>query len=219
MRFATKKTAGGLKRHKAKKHSKVTHFHLDLNILEELLAESIEIASKDLCLKVERRSGIAKFVYQKEEIVQLFAVINKMCQDFLENKDPDKFFSSYFSNVTAMAGSFLPNYPSASSTIVMMQLGEVIFAKLNKIEVMKRLPTPISEKEMDGLNYLAGYVIQKLVKKFKKHHDKKQAEKQAVICLLDSAIEKDCTNNHINTLSRGGLRLKKNFDVLLKLTT
>ena len=60
------KTAGGLKRHKAKKHSKVTHFHLDLNILEELLAESIEIASKDLCLKVERRSCIAKFVYQKE---------------------------------------------------------------------------------------------------------------------------------------------------------
>ena len=87
----------------------------------------------------------------------------------------------------------------------MMQLGEVIFAKLNKIEVMKRLPTPISEKEMDGLNYLAGYVIQKLMKKFKKHRDKKQAEKQAVICLLDSAIEKDSTNDHINTLSRGGL--------------
>ena len=118
------KTAGGLKRHKAKKHSKVTHFHLDLNILEELLTESIEIASKDLCLKVERRSCIAKFVYQKEEIVQLFEAINKIWQDFLENKDPDKFFSSYFSNVTAMAGSFLPNYPFASSTIVMMQLGE-----------------------------------------------------------------------------------------------
>ena len=36
MRFAKKyiyKTAGGPKRHKAKKHSKVTHFHLDLNIL------------------------------------------------------------------------------------------------------------------------------------------------------------------------------------------
>ena len=90
--YKTYKTAGGLKRHKAKKHSKVTHFHLDLNILEELLAESIEIASKDLCLKVERRSCIAKFVYQKEEIVQLFEVINKMCQDFLENKEPDKFF-------------------------------------------------------------------------------------------------------------------------------
>ena len=127
-----------------------------------------------------------------------------MCKDFLENKDPDKFFSSYFSSITAMAGSFLPNYPSVSSTIVMMQLGELIFAKLNKIEMMKRLPTPISEKEMDGLNYLAGYVIQKLMKKFEKD-DKKQSEKQAVICLLDSAIEKDCTNDHINTLTQGGL--------------
>ena len=137
--------------------------------------------------------------------MQLFEVINKICQDFLENKDPDKFFSSYFSSVTTMAGSFLPNYPSAPSTIMMMQLGEVIFAKLNKIEGMKRLPTPISEKEMDGLNYLAGYVIQKSMKKFKKYRDKKQAEEQAVICLLDSAIEKDCTNDHINTLSPGAL--------------
>ena len=44
-----------------------------------------------------------KFVYQKEEIVQLFEAIHKICQDFLENNDSDKFFSSYFSNVTAMA--------------------------------------------------------------------------------------------------------------------
>ena len=58
---------------------------------------------------------------------------------------------------------------------------------------------------MDSLNYLAGYVIQKLMKKMKKRKDEKQAEKQAVIPLLDGAIEKDCTNDHINTLSRGGL--------------
>ena len=47
----------------------------------------------------------------------------------------------------------------------------------------ERIPTPISEKEMDGLNYLTGYVIQKLMKKIKKHEDEKQAEKQAVISL------------------------------------
>ena len=73
------KTVGGLKRHKVKKHSKVTDFHLDLNPLEELLAQSIKIASKDLCLKVERRTCIS---------------------------NPDKFFSSYFSNITAWAETF-----------------------------------------------------------------------------------------------------------------
>ena len=53
-------TISSLKRHKMNKHSKVTNFHLDLNLLEELLAQSIEIAS--------RRTRIPKFVYQKEEI-------------------------------------------------------------------------------------------------------------------------------------------------------
>ena len=229
------KTVGGLKRHKMNIHSKVTDFHLDLNILEELLTQSIEIASKDLCLKVERRTCISKFVYQKVEIVQLLEEISKICKDFLENKDPEKFFSSYFSSITASAETFFPNYPSVSSTTVMMQLDEVIFAKLNKTELTERIPTPISEKEMDGLNYLAGYVIQKLMKKMKKRKDEKQAEKQAekqvVISLLEDAIDKYCTNDHINTLSRGlititehSLRIfykekKKNFDVLLKLTT
>ena len=80
----------------------------------------------------------------------------------------------------------------------MMQLGEVIFVKLNKTEVTERIPTPISEKEMDGLNYLAGYVIQKLMKKMKKHKDEKQAEKQAVF---------------------PSLIVKAEGDVLLKLTT
>ena len=105
----------------------------------------------------------------------------------------------------------------------MMQLGEVIFAKLNKTEVTERIQTSIPEKEMDGLNYLSGYIM---MKDIKKHQDEKQVE--AAISLLDGAIEKDCTNDHINTLSRGGLitltehclrRQKKNVDVLLKLTT
>ena len=90
------------------KHSKATDFHLDLNLLEELLEQSIEIASKDLCLKVERRTCISKFVYQKEEIVQLLEKISKICKDFIENKDPEKFFSSYFSNITARAQIHFP---------------------------------------------------------------------------------------------------------------
>ena len=128
------------------KHSKVTDFNLDLNLLEELLAQSIEIASKYLCLKVERRACTSKFVYQKEEIVQLLEEISKICNDFLENKDPEKFFSSYFSNITASAETFFPNYPSVSSTTVLMQLGEVIFVKLNKTEVTERIHPFLKKK-------------------------------------------------------------------------
>ena len=88
----------------------------------------------------------SRILHQKEEIVQLLEEIGKICKDFLENKDPEKFFSSYFSNITANAETFSPNYPFVSSTTVMMQLGEVIFVKLNKSEVTERLPTPSSEK-------------------------------------------------------------------------
>ena len=119
---------------------------------------------------MERRTCISKFVYQKEEIVQLLEEISKICKDFLENKNPEKFFFELLHNIIARAETFFPNYPSVSSTTVMMQLCEVIFVKLNKTEVAERIPTPISEKEMDGLNYLAGYIIQKLMKKMKKHN-------------------------------------------------
>ena len=58
--------------------------------------------------------------------------------------------------------------------------------------------------QLDGLNYLAGYVMQNLLKKLWKKPDFKSTENQAVVSLLESAIEGDATNNFINTSNIGG---------------
>ena len=142
-------------------------------------------------------------MYTDNEILQLFEEVLKICKDFNENKDPEKFFASYFSDITARAKFFFPNHPQISSSTLMMQLGDIIFHRLRKPEVSVKTPTPISEKEIDGLNYLAGYVIQKLLKKVKNSINFRSVENQALIVLLEGAIEKNGTNVLINTLSRG----------------
>ena len=156
-------------------------------------------------MKEERRSCIAKFIYTNDEILQLFKEVFNICQDFHEKRDPEKFFATYFSNITARANCFFPNYPQLSSSTLLMQLGDMIFHRLMKPEVCVKTPTPISEKEIDGLYYLAGYVIQKLLKKVKNSKNFRSVENQALIVLLEGAIEKNGTNDLINTLSRGGL--------------
>ena len=162
--------------------------------MKELLSQCIDSVSKDLCLKEERRSCIAKFNYSNDEILQLYEEVLKICNDFHENRDPEKFFASYFSNITARANSFFPNYPQLSSSTLMMQLGDIIFYRLKKPEVSVKTTTPISEKEIDGLYYLTGYVIQKLLKKVKNSVNYRSVENQALIGLLEGAIEKNGTN-------------------------
>ena len=51
------------------------------------------------------------------------------------------------------------------SSMLMMQLGDIIFSCLTKPEVVEKPPTPISDKEIGALNYLSGYVVFKLLKK------------------------------------------------------
>ena len=67
-------------------------------------------------------------------------------------------------------------------------------------------PTPISEKEIGGLQYLAGYVVKKLLKRVKNSIKYQSTENQAIIAVLSNAITTDISNQKlIETQNRGGL--------------
>ena len=169
------------------------------------MKKAIETCSHDQCLRQERRDSIAQFTYTADEILAVNNEITKICRKFQEKKNPEKFVSSFLVEITSKVILFFPKYSQVSSSTLMMQLGEDIFCYMKKPESIEKTPTPISEKEMGGLNYLAGYVIRKLLKKTRNSPKYKTVESQEIIVFLESAIEKNGTNDLINTLDRGGL--------------
>ena len=62
----------------------------------------------------------------------------------------------------------------------------------------------LTKNELDGFQYLCGYVVKKLIKKLKNHKNYKTEQYKVMIAILEGI----CTDNDqklINCLSKGGL--------------
>ena len=92
-------------------------------------------------------------------------------------------------------------------TLLVIKTGDNIFCYFKRsIQFAHEEPTPISEKEMSGLQYLAGYVVKKLLKRAKNSRKYKSTENQVIIAVLSNAITTDISNQKlIETQNRGGL--------------
>ena len=115
--------------------------------------------------------------------------------DWQENPDADIFYNEI---VCKSQPYFCIDYPLAG--IATTKLCDIVFWFLNKREKRSLPQKPSTEVEKDGILYLAGYVIQKLIKK---------AEKLKSATLLDILGQMVTTDNNSQKLiqiqSRGGL--------------
>ena len=133
----TYKTANGLQRHLKKKHSaSVTAddksiFLLDKCTIEMFLRKSVDIVVKDECWKKETRKSLSSF--NCLVVDELADVINSITLQFSTTNDPEHFFERFYGDVTAVGTDFLKELPLAAANIVMIQLGELVFAHLKKI--------------------------------------------------------------------------------------
>ena len=92
-------------------------------------------------------------------------------------------------------------------TLLATKTGDNLFCYFKKpIQFAHEEPIPISEKEIGGLQYLAGYVVKKLLKRVKNSIKYQSTENQAVIAVLSNAITTDISNQKLlETQNRGGL--------------
>ena len=75
----------------------------------------------------------------------------------------------------------------------------------NNSEISDVSPEPIVDRELNGLNYISGYVIHKLMKKAKYGLKYPTQGRQEIISLLECTIDNEGNNELIQTLSRGGI--------------
>ena len=63
----------------------------------------------------------------------------------------------------------------------------------------------MTKNELDGFQYLCGYVVKNLIKKLKNHKNYKTEQYQIMIAILECICTDDYDQKLINCLSRGGL--------------
>ena len=209
------KTKGGLTRHVQAKHTSSSsnnddaEMEIDFTMLRTVIELSIVTLSEDLCLTSQRRSSFKSFVICENELLPLLNELNIIHRQFKVTNNAEEFFSSYFSKCVFKSGDFFKNLPQPSSTFLATKVGENIMAELkrkNTDVILKSDPPPITDREVDALQYLAGYVVKKILKKAKCHSNYSSAENQSVISILENAITKDDIEQKlIHSINRGGL--------------
>ncbi|XP_065061269.1 uncharacterized protein LOC135688367 [Rhopilema esculentum] len=206
------KSKGGLKKHQDLKHTEITGtetegdtISLDSVTIKSFIEEAKEDISKDECFPDEIRSIAVAYVTEdvnnslKEEILKIY-------QSLKRNGDAEKFYSAFYSLIVKNAKKYFSQLEMPVCTILASQLADKILAFYKKPVQQPVVVKPISEREFDGLQYLAGYVIHSLVRKYNRKTDSKSEAVQGVLLLLNSCRSDDIsTQRLIQCQSRGGL--------------
>ena len=82
--------------------------------------------------------------------------------------------------------------PERASKVVCMKFSELVITLLNRKETVEQITTKnLTEKEVEGLKYLGGYVIRKLFMKLKTVQNKQESDEQAMQILLAGKAEEN----------------------------
>eukprot|EP00794_Sanderia_malayensis_P001919 gene1919-2176_t len=158
------KTKSGLERHKKAKHSTpVSQVQANkpfyLAVLKTFVRDAVSIISNDECYPNNIRSLFQQFSFTDQNDALLKTLV-KLYDSLCNNSDAEKFYSSYYASVVVNAEFYFPPLTRPACTILATTLGDKVLAHYSKPdEKQVSSVKPITCKEMDGLQYLAGYVL------------------------------------------------------------
>ena len=128
---------------------------VDVQTLTNLFNEAKEAFSSNMCYPVELRENISKYTFlPSETMISEVSTIMKKLQ---------KSRASFYSNIVLYAEKHFLNLQKPACTLLATNVADKIFSFCkNPPQFPHKAPPKITEKEMGGLQYWAGYVVRKL---------------------------------------------------------
>ena len=133
--------------------------------------------------------------------------VQAMFIELTNTGNAEHFYSEYYGRIILKSKEFFPSLEQPLCSLFAKRLGDKLFASARKpVQGPFEKPSPITAREMGGLQYLSGYVVHKLLKKVKNQKNYLTKECQLVIQLLSTFLTKDVSGQAlIEATSRGGL--------------
>ena len=137
-----------------------------------------------------------------------FCVLKTLYDDFLKNGNLEKFYSKYYATAPMKSTRFFRGLSRNAATLLSTKVADslVAFSKKQREKPEKTNSiTPLTEREIAGLQYLGGYVLHKL---HKKHARVSSRESQQAMALLKAGKVEHTGDSHqklVSSLNRGGL--------------
>ncbi|XP_065674680.1 uncharacterized protein LOC136091273 [Hydra vulgaris] len=205
------KTKGGLTRHMRSKHTNRKTDEVNLLSIETLKTLVTEAINTLLSEKYYPDSILDKISQYNNEINDvLYNQCNTIYKKLVNSGNGENFYMQTYSTLVKDSEKYFNELEKPCSTLISTTLTDKILYYYKKSCSLNKPiePKPISAKELDGLQYLAGYVVSKFLKKAKNSKNYQSAENQAIIAILKhSILEKNKPSGQIliDAQNRGGL--------------
>ena len=228
------KTAAGLSRHISQKHSSSSssstsssssekkHYNkLEPSKFDEIFKESVDSLAKDECYPEYIKDPFKTVVMENmrpnnnlyEDVVVIYEKHPKI-------SDLEKFFSAFYGKIVLKSKKYV-GVKNPQSTLITSKITEKLLhyfklfqqdgegSSLSSSNVEQH--ASLSERELHGQQYLAGYAVSNLMKNVTNDKNNSSLENQYALPIVDASITKDISNQKlIRSLSRGGLSVFNN---------
>lgn len=216
------KTKGGLERHSKAKHQQqvseegqaesaappVHKFSSEEYC--QIVTEAARCLSSDHCLLLEDQQifNLYSFDLETADSKTGYDLTCKLMKALEERSNAEKFYRNYYAQVVIKSALYFPGLPSQCAVLLSTKVADSLlsFYKHQQSKDEKSADVQITEKEKFAMQYLGGYVLFNLNKKF--HHPRlfSRTESQYFIAILQAGrSEEGSEQKLIDTVNRGGL--------------
>ena len=155
------------------------------------------------------KDELDQYEYKQLQGTAEFMVMKTLYENYLKNGNTEKFYGNYYAQVPLESTSFFPGLTRNAATLLATKVADSMLSYCKQIKSVDKsqqsqTKTELSEKENAGLQYIGGYVLHKLHKKYAR---KSSPENQQTMAILKSGkLEKDMESHKlVSCLTRGGL--------------
>ena len=185
---------------------------LTTDIFVDLLNDVKTTISEKKVFTNAMRDEIPSYRFNISERSNEVEVVQSIFDGLTKNGNAEKFYSKYYATVALHAPTCFPGLSRNSSTLLATKFADRLLAYSKEFLSPvnnNAMPKSLQEKEIAGLQYLGGYVLQNLHKKHRASKNWKSTESQQAMSLLTACKEEASTVNEslklIASLTRGGL--------------
>ncbi|XP_065653296.1 uncharacterized protein LOC136080495 [Hydra vulgaris] len=122
--------------------------------------------SYDTCYPEKMRQAIKDYNFEFND--NLYNEVTKLTAEFRSSGNAEIFLSKFYSSIVLSAHNYILNLDKRLGALLVLQIGNHILSFCKKQQNTaheENITKPISAQELDGLQYLAGYVVHKFIKK------------------------------------------------------
>ena len=220
------KSKRGLNRHIAVKHKECsqdnqqeTHNHsrestLTTDILIGIVNDTkTRITGREVFANTLREE-VKSYQFNINEESTEFAEIQRLYEGFIKKGNAEIFYAKYYSEIALNSTKYFEGLSRNAATLLSTKLADQLLnhakeSLLPNSANYSDVQRSFSDKEVAGLQYLGGYVLQNLHKKHRTSRNCKSSESQQAMSLLSACKEDDQNARNsqrlIASLNRGGL--------------